>query len=178
MHELVVLQQGFGESLVNPALLEQASQLLRELKRVPFPLVLLSIAIAPAVFEELLFRGLLLQALLPRMSPARAILASALAFGAFHILLFGNLTLAKILPTTCMGLVLGFVCYRSGSVLPGMLLHACYNGMAVGIMYHIEWLNVESWGIEAQPHLPWHWLLFAALGTLAGFAALWFARRR
>jgi sodium transport system permease protein len=175
MHELVVFVQRFGLSMLDPALMERAAGMLRELQQLPLPFVLASIALTAAVFEELLFRGFFLQALLARTSPAKAILVSALAFGAFHILLLGNVTLARLLPATCMGLVLGWVCYRSGSVLPGMLLHACHNGILVCVGYYIKQLNVQAWGIEQQPHLPFPWILAGLAGSSCGLALMWHA---
>jgi ABC-2 type transport system permease protein/sodium transport system permease protein len=77
-----------------------------------------------------------------------------------------------------MGLILGWVCYRTGSVLPGMLLHACHNGAALSVAYHVQDLDIDSWGILDQPHLPRSWLIAAACGTLGGIVMLELGRRR
>lgn len=177
VYELMIFAKLLGWDYFDPALVEHAKERLNEWKQLPLPVVLLSMAVVPAVFEELFFRGFLFQALAARMSAVMAILVSALLFGAFHIFLFGGLAFARVVPTAFMGLVLGWVCYRTRSVLPGMLLHAFHNGMLVGVCYYIEELNVESWGIEEQPHLPGLWLLASAVGTACGVALLLACRR-
>ena len=48
-------------------------------------LSVLAIAVAPAVCEELLFRGLVLHSLLPLLRTAGAVAASALLFGLIHL---------------------------------------------------------------------------------------------
>src|SRR5262249_36087462 len=50
---------------------------------------------------------------------------SAGLFALFHI--FPE----KYLPTFLMGLVLGFLCARTGSIWPGMIAHAVNNASAV-----------------------------------------------
>ena len=50
---------------------------------------------------------------------------SAVLFGVFHEVLFSG----RLLPSTFLGLVLGFVRLRSGSVLPGIVLHVLHNGL-------------------------------------------------
>ncbi len=77
-------------------------------------------ALAP-VFEEILFRGLV-QTELMRAFPAwAAILLSSLGFAAMHGLLFQSLF------TFFCGLALGWVYYRTGSLLPGIALHITFN---------------------------------------------------
>jgi membrane protease YdiL (CAAX protease family) len=73
--------------------------------------------------EELLFRGVLYQALRRRMPVGSAILISALIFSAMH------LSLVLFIPFTLMGIILAAVYERSGSLIPTILLHACNNGI-------------------------------------------------
>jgi membrane protease YdiL (CAAX protease family) len=81
-----------------------------------------------AVTEELLFRGTLLEALLHRagLSPAAAILLSALPFGALHLL--PSLRLAPFaLWAVVQGVILGSLYIDSGSLLLVMLVHAAHD---------------------------------------------------
>ena len=39
----------------------------------------------------------------------------------------------QALPTFTLGVVLGMLAVRSGSVFPGMLFHLLYNGMLIGV---------------------------------------------
>lgn len=93
------------------------------------PLGILSVAIVAPVFEELLFRGAIEGHLLKTFSrPQYAILLSALIFGIVH----GNP--AQIPFAFVLGLLLGWLYYATGSLLPGMLLHFLNNSSSVVLM--------------------------------------------
>ncbi|HVC80330.1 MAG TPA: CPBP family intramembrane glutamic endopeptidase [Chloroflexota bacterium] len=78
--------------------------------------------------EELLFRGVLYQGLRRTMPMGAAALVSALVFAGMHF------TLVLFIPFTVMGLVLAWLYERSGSLFPGMLVHACNNGIILVII--------------------------------------------
>ena len=82
----------------------------------------------PAVVEELLFRGAL-QGLMRPSGSAAAIFGPALLFGLLH------LDLAQGLTAFACGVFLGWLAERSGSILPGMLLHFCNNTLAFLNLY-------------------------------------------
>jgi membrane protease YdiL (CAAX protease family) len=92
-------------------------------------LSLLAVAFVPAVCEELLFRGTLLPALLTRLRVPAAILVSAALFGAIHTMPTkdGDVTLYQVPQAMVVGLALGVLRLRSGSLLPGILAHTLYN---------------------------------------------------
>jgi sodium transport system permease protein len=79
----------------------------------------------PAVCEELAFRGFILAGLRRRFKPWMAILLSSCLFALYHFNVF------QLLPAFCLGLVLGLLAVRSGSVLPGMLFHFLHNGLLI-----------------------------------------------
>lgn len=83
------------------------------------------IALAPAIAEEVLFRGLVLGALLRRTSVWAAIGASALLFGAAHQ------DLAQGLATAVLGVYLGAVSVATGSVRVSVVAHFCNNAAAL-----------------------------------------------
>jgi membrane protease YdiL (CAAX protease family) len=85
-------------------------------------IIVTNVFLTPLV-EELLFRGVLYQALRRRMPVGSAILISALIFSAMH------LSLVLFIPFTLMGIILAAVYERSGSLIPTILLHACNNGI-------------------------------------------------
>jgi sodium transport system permease protein len=89
-------------------------------------------ALTPAVCEELVFRGVLLRSFRGSMPPWRAIGAAALVFGAFHL---SFETALRFLPTAFLGVLLGYVAWRSRSVLPGMLMHFVNNATAVVLLW-------------------------------------------
>ena len=75
------------------------------------------------ITEELLFRGVLYQALRRRMPAGGAALLSAIVFAAMH----GQIVL--FIPFTVMGIILAMIYERSGSIVPTILVHACNNGI-------------------------------------------------
>ena len=100
---------------------------------------LLCFAAAPAVCEEVLFRGAILSALLGRANfgdealsgpekarrAAWAVVVCALLFGAFH------LSWAKLLPTAVLGLGFGAAAVWSRSLWPAMVMHLVNNGLVI-----------------------------------------------
>jgi membrane protease YdiL (CAAX protease family) len=86
-------------------------------------LVVLTGLVLTPVIEELLFRGVLYQALRRRMSIGSAALISAFIFALMH----GQIVL--LIPFTIMGVVLALIYERSGSLWPTILVHACNNGI-------------------------------------------------
>jgi ABC-2 type transport system permease protein/sodium transport system permease protein len=174
----MVAQRSLGIGKLDAALELKMAEMFHDLKTQPLWLVLLAMAVLPAVFEELFFRGLVYHALAARARPAQAIIVSAALFGLFHLFALGALATPRLLPSTLMGLLLGWVCYRSGSVLPGMVLHAFHNGAALSVAYYVRELDVASWGMVDQPHMPAAWLWLSAGGVLLGGTALMLHRRR
>lgn len=92
-----------------------------------FPVGLIVIvAVVPGVVEELLFRGYLQSRLLRRWPPLLAVGASALIFSAAHL---DPIHVLGVIP---LGLWLGIVAWRAGSVWPAIFCHAVNNAVAVG----------------------------------------------
>ncbi len=78
------------------------------------------------IFEELGFRGLVQGTLRTRLGPAVAIVTSALLFSALHLY-----SLAGFLAVFWSGLVLAYAYERYRSLLPGMVVHAASNLLAI-----------------------------------------------
>ena len=123
----------------------------------PLGLALLVIALVPAVCEEVLFRGVLLRALATRARPAVAITLTALVFAAYH------LSLIQLVPTFTLGLVLGLLAWRAGSVVPAVLAHLLNN--AIAVLVAREQLPALTDPIAAHP-LPA--LVIAGVVTASG----------
>ncbi len=87
-------------------------------------LLVLVVSVLPPLCEELAFRAGLQSALLGRRPPWRAIALSALAFAAFHLdpVRFGGVLL--------LGLLYGWLAWRTGSAWPSMVAHAVNNSTA------------------------------------------------
>jgi membrane protease YdiL (CAAX protease family) len=93
----------------------------------PVPVQILLIAIAAPLSEELCFRGMLFGGLRARMPLAAAALISALIFGALHALT----GLSAVPPLIFFGFVLALLYERTGSILPGIVLHMLNNSAAL-----------------------------------------------
>jgi len=85
----------------------------------------------PSIFEEVVWRGVILAAFLRVYDQRKAILFSALCFGLWHILsiLDGNpvWTAGQVVWAAIIGLFYGYVTIKSGSLLPAMIVHYLGN---------------------------------------------------
>jgi hypothetical protein len=88
-------------------------------------LAIIVVGLLAPVGEELFFRGYMLTRLRQAWSPGPAILVSAIAFGIIHGEWVHGLLAAGI------GVYLGLVAERSGSVIPAMICHAVNNTASV-----------------------------------------------
>lgn len=94
--------------------------------------VFLVIAVAPAVCEEMLFRGLIYNSMKARYRVPTAIGIVAVLFGMYHM------SLVKFIPTGLLGLVLCYVAYKTGSIYPSMMMHLINNALSVVVSYYPE----------------------------------------
>lgn len=78
------------------------------------------------IFEEIGFRGLIFGTLRTRVSPWLAMVLSALLFSALHLY-----SITGFLAVFWSGLVLAWAYHRFGSLLPGMVVHAAGNLLAM-----------------------------------------------
>ncbi len=149
---------------------------------------LLALAVVPAICEELYFRGYLFTAfrgdtptglgeVAPlekanrRWGPVPTIVATAVLFGAFHVLVRGSLFWERFLPSTGLGLVLGTLRARSGSVIPGIVMHVLHNSSVLLLAHFEKQILGTSFGQIHGEHLPWPILVGA--GVLACGGVLW-----
>src|SRR5262249_52537988 len=137
------------------------------------------LAVAPAVLEELFFRGYLLTALEGEEGrPGRAVFASAALFALFHLLMAGSLAVERLLPSFLLGLVLGWLAVVSGSVFPGMLLHVIHNAVIVLMGYYQPELTARGWLTEGKDDMPVRLLAATAPVAVLGLVWLWHLGRR
>lgn len=83
----------------------------------------LSIVVVGPLAEELVFRGIIQTRLLRAMPPWTAVVLQAVLFGIIHG------TPIQIVYALLLGLALGFLRSRTGSILPGFAAHAAFNAM-------------------------------------------------
>lgn len=172
-HESFVLTS----SELDEAKVDAAQKMLQALQQTPPWLFLLALAVTPGVIEELCFRGYLFSACQRVLSPARTIVLTSLLFGLFHVLTGSSLLLERFVPTTLVGLFLGWVAYRSGSVWPGMVLHMIFNGFLNTVAYYKDRLGFLGMADDQVAHLPPEWLAVTATVAAVGMAIVWVATR-
>ena len=127
-------------------------------------LAIITVAIVPAICEELLFRGMVLNGLRSKGKWV-AILISALVFALMH----SNI---EQLPYTFMlGVVLGYIAYETGSIIPSIVMHTFNNTIVLVTMYlqqNAIWdLNIAFTNIVALDAIIW--LVIAIVLVLGAF---------
>jgi len=127
--------------------------------------VLLVIAAAPALFEEILFRGTLQQIMVGwTQNKWAGIIIASILFSAFHFSYFG------FLPRLALGVILGLIFYNSRNIWLNILLHFLNNAIVVTQLYivSLQGKSIEKTLDENMP--PW-WGLAAVVLLAVAFRA-------
>jgi sodium transport system permease protein len=151
---LAGLIQGFFPPLP-PAVVEALGSMTDDSQ--PLWLVLLAFAGAPALCEEIAFRGFILSGFCRGGRIYIAMVFSSLAFGVMHLIP------QQVFNASLLGLVLGLMCIRSRSLVPGIAFHFVFNGLEVvrnrygaqlptGGVWDYAW-KVEAGSLVYQPLL-------------------------
>lgn len=99
---------------------------------VGFALTFFAAAIVAPIVEEIFFRGFVYAGLRARWGVAGALLLSAVFFTALHF------TLDLFVPIFILGVFLAWVYEKTGSLYPGILLHASNNAIALVTLWAIR----------------------------------------
>jgi CAAX protease family protein len=94
---------------------------------------ILVIVVAPAA-EEFFFRGFFFRALRSRFSVLAAAITDGLVFGAVHFT--GAQTLSVLPVLAVLGFLFCMLYERTGSILPGVALHAVNNSISYAVTVH------------------------------------------
>lgn len=126
---------------------------------------LIYIALVPAIFEEIMFRGYIQRALEKSWGVWAAMIVSSIMFGAYH------LQAGSILPLAFIGFVLAYVTYISDSLIPAMLLHFINNGSQV--VYGA--LNPEflEQAASSDIGMPWFMVILSVIVSPALFLLMY-----
>lgn len=155
---------------------EQFERISASLNAVPLALKLLTLAVIPAVCEELFFRGYLMSAFRRQMSPGLSILLTGALFGLFHVI--AMLAFERFIPTFFLGLILGWICYRTGSLFPGIVMHTTHNALIISMQNFQKELAKLGFGADAADRVPTAWLVTSALAVFAAVLIVRWATRR
>ena len=126
-----------------------------QISAAPLSTVLILLAVVPAICEELAFRGFIFGGLVRERGRLRAVLVTAILFGVSHGVL------QQSIAASIMGVLLGYIALKSGSVLPGILLHMTNNALSVSMERIVE---------SSNPAV--HWIL-TSTETGPAYQPLW-----
>jgi len=142
---------------------------------IPLWQAVLVFSLAPAICEELAFRGFVLSGFRHVGHKWRAIVYSALFFGFAHGILQQSLMACLI------GTVIGFVAVQSGSILPGMIYHSIHNSLLMSSS-RVTPEMLDRWPVlkdltqSAEGGYLYRWPVVAVGCFLALLLLVWFGR--
>lgn len=113
----------FAIRWLNKSIFNQDTLYFRAFRHLPYPKlgILLFVAIIPAIFEELAYRGVILEGLFHLSEEKRAVFLSAIFFAVIHM---NFLSFFWLLP---FAIWLGNVRWREGTIWYSVLIHFCFN---------------------------------------------------
>jgi membrane protease YdiL (CAAX protease family) len=122
-------------------------------------LVVLTVAVVPAVSEEVLFRGLVQRDLESLVGGTKSAVIAGLLFALYHLNPF------SLVPLATLGIVFGLIVYRSGNLTLAMIAHFLNNFLASLALYY----NIDEDFLMTAPEggarLGLHWyVVFAVVG--------------
>ncbi|MFM7430830.1 MAG: type II CAAX prenyl endopeptidase Rce1 family protein [Flammeovirgaceae bacterium] len=125
-----------------------------------------TMVIAAPLLEELLFRGVMLDGLLRNYSPGRAIFFNAFLFGLIH----GNF--AQGLGAMIGGLVIGWVYWKTQSIIPCIIIHFLNNLVAYVSIINTPREDLFNDLSREFDNPFYYWILVATCGMVMSFS-LW-----
>ncbi|MCA9072555.1 MAG: CPBP family intramembrane metalloprotease, partial [Planctomycetaceae bacterium] len=121
----------------------------------PLWIVLLTFALAPAICEEIAFRGFILSGFGRSKRMWLAIGLTSLTFGLMHMIP------QQVVNGALLGMVLGLIAVRSGSLLPSVVFHLIWNSLGV-----LHGRLGQYSAVQNVNESPWHWLVSFTGGKL------------
>lgn len=104
--------------------------------------------VVAAFAEELFFRGALQRFLVKQSGDEHlSIFISAVIFSSVHMQFYG------FMPRLTLGILFGYMYYRTGRLIAPILAHALFNGLQVGTYYYATSKGVDA-GEEELMQLP------------------------
>ncbi len=138
-----------------------------------FLLVVLTVAVTPAICEEFFFRGFVLRGFEFLTKPFWAALFTAIIFSFYHVNFYGFTALILI------GLYLGYATYKSGSIYIAVIMHFINNFSAV-VLYSLfedeEFINSTGAFQDTWIHLLRFSILLAIFILLIFFIKKYYSK--
>jgi len=102
---------------------------------------ILTLTVLAPVLEEMIFRGAILESVRAKKGAAAAILISATVFGVIHLIP------QQVVNAFFIGLILGYIYVKTGSLVSGIIIHALNNGLAFIMM---QWSDTADTSLRAM----------------------------
>ena len=126
-----------------------------------------TLAILPAVGEELFFRGVMFRmAAKKNRNIMTSIILTALVFALFHFNVYGFISILFA------GTILGYVYYLTGSLWLSILAHLINNGLQIIVVYLLRDSQMAKM-VNEQSSLPWYIPAVALVIFAASCYLLW-----
>jgi len=100
-----------------------------EFTEMQLKLVIIFVTVLGPIFEEIFFRGFLYRCLRNYFGVFWGILASALLFSLIHH------NFMAFLPIITLGVVLGYLVEKTGSLVPSIVMHIIVNSISVAVLF-------------------------------------------
>lgn len=112
-------------------------------------IILFHVALIPAICEEVMYRGFLLNILKRGWGVAAAIIISGILFGLYHI------RFTQLIPLSGLGMLLGYIAWKADSIFPAMAAHFTNNAIGIFISYFFPNFAFSKNNTESMPPLLW-----------------------
>jgi len=123
-------------------------------------IVFTGVVVIAALSEEMLFRGLVQGTLEKRMDITRAVMATAIVFTILHFNPW------QAIPILILGVALGILTWKSGSIYSAIIIHALMNLLSVlSVNISASFLNRFFYSTWTAPF----WILAGCAGLVWGF---------
>ena len=131
--------------------------------------MIFSLAVTPAICEEILFRGYLQRQFERSLGVAGGIVITGVLFGLYHF------RLSQAVPLAVLGIYLGYLVWRTGSIWVVVAVHFLNNGFAIAASSYVT-ANPEL-GIKDIENVPVPWT-FVLSGAIVLALVIMFIDRR
>lgn len=117
---MIIVLSAFGKVMTNPVPIPESGG--------EFIIGIIVIALSAGICEEVMFRGLMMKAY-EKMGKWKAIIISACLFGFFHF------NIQNLIGPIFLGIVFGYMVYKTNSLFSAIIAHATNNGLALTLGY-------------------------------------------
>lgn len=114
--------------------------------------------VAAPLFEEMLFRGIIQEGISRKYGALQGIIVASLIFGVVHIIP------QQIVSASVLGMILGYIYYRTQSLFSVIIIHAVNNSLAIFSMILIDDISKGTREIIGSDKI--YYMLYGACALL------------